>query len=269
MNLETVVYETDEQVGIVRLNRPARMNAVIEQMYLDLQTTMDEVAKDPNIRVLILTGTSWQRDQKTKQAFCAGADLKEHAAGSRSAWQKREYIMLAHETTRRLHDLKMPVIAVVNGPARGAGTEMALNCDFLFMADEASLAFSETGLGTFVGGGVTRHLSRLIGMQLAKYLVYSGEVLSGKQAVAVGLALRSFPIDQLFQESMSFARRLSKRAPVSMAFAKDLLQAAPGRDLRTVLLAEAEAILACMNTADWHEGIASFAEKREPVFEGK
>lgn len=269
MNLETVIYEREEQVGIIRLNRPERMNAVIEPMYLDLQTVVDEVAKDPKVHVLILTGTAWQRDGKVKQAFCAGADLKEHAAGTRTLWQKREYIMLAHETTRRLHDLKKPVIAVVNGPARGAGTEMALNCDFLFMADEASLAFTETGLGTFVGGGVTRHLTRLVGMQQAKYLVYSGEVLGGQQAVASGLALRSFPIDDLLQESMSFAHRLSKRAPISLAFAKELIQAAPGRDLQTVLLAEAEAILACMNTADWHEGIASFAEKREPVFEGK
>ncbi|HUU02943.1 MAG TPA: enoyl-CoA hydratase/isomerase family protein [Myxococcota bacterium] len=269
MNLETVVYETDERVGVIRLNRPTRMNAVIEQMYLDLQTVLDEVAKDPDVRVAILTGTALRRDGKVKQAFCAGADLKEHAAGKRTARQQREYIMLAHETTRRLHDLGKPVIAAVNGPARGAGSELALNCDFLFMADEASLAFTETGLGTFVGGGVTRHLTLLTGMQTAKYLVYSGKVLSGREAVAAGLALRSIPIDSLLQESMSFARRLAKRAPISMAFAKNLIQAAPGRDLRTVLLAEAEAILACMNTEDWHEGIASFAEKREPVFEGK
>jgi enoyl-CoA hydratase len=269
MNLETVVYERDEHVGVIRLNRPERMNAVIEQMYLDLQTVLNEVAGDSGVRAAILTGTTLKREGKVKQAFCAGADLREHAAGTRTPLQQREYIMLAHETTRRLHDLHLPVIAAVNGPARGAGSELALNCDFLFMADRASLAFTETGLGTFIGGGVTRHLTRLVGMQAAKYLVYSGKVLSGQEAVAMGLAMRSFPIDDLFQECMSFACALAKRAPISIAFAKELIQAAPQRDLPAVLLAEAEAILACMKTKDWHEGIASFAEKREPVFEGK
>lgn len=269
MDFDTLIYQKRDRVALIRLNRPERMNAVIEQMYLDLLAVFDEIAGDDQVRAVILTGTSLMRDGKPKQAFCAGADLKEHAADRRNPAQKRDYIMLAHRATGRLFELSKPVIAAVNGPARGAGAELALNCDFVFMADEASLAFSETGLGTFVGGGVTRHLVERLGIQAAKWLVYSGKVLNGPQAVACGLALRSYPIAELERESLSFAEQLAGRAPVSLAFAKRLLQAGLGRDLPAVLQDEAEAILACMDTADWHEGIASFTEKREPHFDGK
>jgi enoyl-CoA hydratase len=272
MQLETVTYEAQGGVGVIRLNRPERMNAVIEQMYLDLQAVFRAITDaegDESIRALILTGSVWHRPEGDKQAFCAGADLKKHAEGDRSPWQKRQYIMLAHETTRQLYHLPIPTIAAINGPARGAGTEMALNCDFLVMANTATIAFPETGLNTFVGGGVTSHLTQLIGMTKAKLLVYTGEVLDGPTAVAWGLALASHPVDELLHQAELLAHRLAARAPVSMRFAKQQIQQAPHRDLETVLLAEAEAILACMGTEDWAEGINSFKERREPQFGGK
>jgi enoyl-CoA hydratase len=269
MNLQTVMYERAGPVGVVRLNRPESMNAVIEQMYLDIQAVLDRARGDPEVRALVLTGTVLRREGGDKQAFCAGADLKKHAAGERTPEQRREYILLAHETTRRLYEFKKPVIAAINGPARGAGAEMALSCDFIFMADEATLAFTETGLGTFVGGGATKHLARLVGMARAKELIYTGRVLDGRRAVEIGLALRWFPVKQLLKAAVEFGRELAERAPVSIAFAKELIQKAPERDLEAVLSAETEAILACMDTEDWKEGIASFQERRKPAFKGR
>ncbi len=270
MKLETVIYEKVGRIAIIRLNRPERMNAVIEQMYLDLQTVLDETrSRDAEVRALVLTGSVWKRPGEDKQAFCAGADLKKHAAGDRTPWQKRAYILLAHETTRLIYEHPKPIIAAVNGPARGAGAEMAVNCDFLMMADQATIAFPETSLGTFVGGGVTAHLPKLVGMTRAKYLVYSGEVLDGPGAVEYGLALRSLPLEELEQAAIALAERIAAKAPISIGFAKEHLQAASDRDLRTVLLTEAEAILACMTTDDWAEGIASFKEHRTPRFGGK
>jgi enoyl-CoA hydratase len=268
MSLETVLYQPDGQVGVLRLNRPERMNAVVEQMYLDIQAVLEQVQKDPQVRALVLTGTVWRREGGDKQAFCAGADLKKHAAGDRTAGQQREYIMLAHEANRRLYEFPKPVVAAVNGPARGAGAEMALCCDFIFMADEATLGFTETGLGTFVGGGSTRHLARLVGPARAKELIYAGRIIDGLEAVDFGLALRSYPEKELLPAAVEFAGELARRAPVSLAFAKELIQAAEQRDLPAVLAAETEAILACMKTDDWKEGIASFQQKRPPEFKG-
>lgn len=269
MELETVIYEEKGRVGVIRLNRPERMNAVVEEMYRDLRTVFQRARDNDEIRALILTGSVRRRPEGDKQAFCAGADLKKHAAGERSAWEQREYVHLAHDTTRQLYELPKPVIAAINGPARGAGAEMALNCDFILMADEATIAFPEVGLGTFVGGGSTSHLVRLVGLTTAKRLVYTGEVLDGPAAVECGLALRSVPLDQLMPAAEALAEELADKAPISLAFAKDQLQRAPGRDLDTVLLVEAEAIVACMKTEDWAEGIVAFREKRKPEFKGK
>jgi len=269
LSYETILVQRDGPVAIVRLNRPERMNAVIEQMYLELQDALRVAGDDPEVRVLILTGSVRRRPEGDRPAFCAGADLKEHAAGTRTPAQKRQYITLAHDTTRQLYEWPRPVIVAVNGPARGAGAEMALNGDVVLMADAASIAFPETGLGTFVGGGVTAHLTRLVGMARAKQLVYSGAVLDGPAAVAAGLAQASYPLDELMPAALDLARTFAEKAPISMAFAKQLIQAAPGRDLEATLAAETEAILACMTTEDWAEGVASYDQRRPPRYRGR
>lgn len=269
MDYQTIKLENEGPVAVIRLNRPTRMNAVIEQMYVELLDAITSVSKDNNVRAVVLTGSVLERDGQQKQAFCAGADLKKHSTGERTHAQKREYILLAHETTRRLYVLDKPVIAAINGPARGAGVEMALNCDFVFIAKEATLAFSEIGLGTFVGGGVTRHLPRLVGMARAKELIYSGRVINGDEAVEIGLAVRSMPVATLERDALDFALTLAQKAPISLRFAKQRLQQPEVLDLDTVLHMEAEAILTCMDTADWQEGLDAFASKRKPVFKGE
>jgi len=269
MNYSTIKYSQDGCVGTIRLNRPERMNAVIEEMYLEIQDVLDRSRSDPAIRALILTGSVLKKGNVEKQAFCAGADLKKHSAGERSHAQKRGYIMLAHETTRDIYTFPKPVIAALNGPARGAGAEMALSCDFIFMADDATIAFPETGLGSFVGGGVTYHLPRIVGLTRAKELVYSGRIVNGEPAVSMGLALKSLPLEELMPEANAFAKELSEKAPISMELAKRRLQHPPGLDIDTILILEAEAIISCMDTEDWHEGIRSFNEKRKPVYKGK
>ncbi len=268
-NYSTIIFEKKEKIGIIKLNRPERMNAVIEEMYLEIQDVLKKTEVDNDVRVLIITGSVLKKNGKEKQAFCAGADLKKHSAGDRTPWQKREYIFLAHNTTKMIYNYSKPTIAVVNGPARGAGTEMALNCDFIIMADSATIGFPETSLGTFVGGGVTKHLVNLVGLQMAKYLIYTGKILNGKEAKKLGIAIESKPIEELMDFSIKFAGELSEKAPISMKFAKKYIQKSPLLDIDTVLTLEAEAILACMNTEDWHEGINAFMEKRKPVYKGK
>ncbi len=264
----TVLYSHADDVATIALNRPDRMNAVVEEMYLDIQEALEKAA-DEEARVVILTGSVRVKDGVRKQAFCAGADLKKHSTGERSVEQKRQYIQLAHETTRLVHTFAAPVIASVNGPARGAGAELALACDLLLMAEEATLAFPETGLGTFVGGGVTHHLPRTVGVMRARELVYTGRVVDGREAAAMGLALAAFPVDSLEEETRKLARAMARKAPVSMRLAKKHLRESAGRGLAEALQEETEAILECMETEDWHEGVRAFAEKREPEYRGR
>jgi enoyl-CoA hydratase len=269
MGFDTIELIAEPPLATIRLNRPERMNAVIEAMYLEIQEALAAVRGDPQLRGVIVTGSVLRRDGVEKQAFCAGADLKAHASGARNPQQRREYVLLAHETLRLIYEFPMPVIAAVNGPARGAGAELALACDFLLMAEDATLAFPEIGLGTFVGGGVTYLLPRQIGLGRAKELVYTGRVLNGPAAVELGLALACFPLSRLLEESRRLARGLADKAPISIAMAKRHLQRAPDLDYVTALHREAEAVLTCMNTSDWREGLRAFAEKRKPRFTGK
>lgn len=269
MSYETILYEKKGGVAIVRLNRPERMNAVIERMYVDLNNALERAGGDAEVRALVLTGSARIKDGVAKHAFCAGADLKKHDSGERTHADKRAYILAAHESCRRLHVFTKPVIAAVNGPARGAGVEMALCADFILMADTATVAFTETGLGTFVGGGATYHLPKLVGLARAKELVYTGRVIDGREAVELGLAIASWPVAELEKRAMELAGTLAAKAPFSLELAKRRLQQPATLDLESVLHLEAEGILACMDTEDWHEGIRSFAEKRAPVFKGK
>ena len=269
MNYETIIFEKINHTGLIRLNRPDRMNAVTEKMYEELIDLLEKLKLDKELRVLVLTGSVRIKDGVEKQAFCAGADLKQHSSGERSHAQKREYIYLAHRANLKLYSFPKPVIAAINGPARGAGAEMAINCDFIIMADEASIGFPEVGLGTFVGGGVTKLLPELLGIKKARELLYTGRVISGVHAVDYGLASASYPVNELLYQTMEFADFLSSRAPVSVSLAKKNLMLSPDRDIETVLEMEAQSILTCMDTEDWQEGIDAFTEKRRPEYKGR
>lgn len=269
MDNATVKYEIDRGILILRLNRPERMNAVSEQMYSELTQLLQKYREDAAVRAVILTGSVRIKDGVEKQAFCAGADLKKHSTGERTQAQKREYIEQAHETTRLLYRYPKPVIAAVNGPARGAGVEMAMACDFLIMSDKATIAFPETGLGTFVGGGVTLHLPLNVGLMKAKELVYTGKVLDAAAAVDLGIALYTYPMATFMDSVMEFAAAIARKAPISIAMAKKYLQRSFMLDLETVLQLETDAILACMETEDWQEGVKAFAEGRNPEYRGR
>lgn len=269
MPYTTIQLERRGPVAIVRLNRPQRMNAVIEEMYEEIGQALSVCGGDPELRCLVLTGSVLYKDGVAKQAFCAGADLVKHAAGERTAAERRAYIELAHRTVLELFRFPRPVLAAVNGPARGAGTEMALACDLVIMAEEATLAFPETGVGSLVGGGVTALLPRLVGLGRAKDLVYSGRVIDGREAVRLGLALRAVPVAELEEVTLQYARQLAARAPLSIALAKDLLQRPQTEELAVVLRREAEGILSCMESEDWAEGARAFTERRAPRFKGR
>ncbi len=269
MDYSTIKYELKDGILTLRLNRPERMNAVNEEMYYEITDLLQKNREKDTVRVVILTGSVRVKDGKEKQAFCAGADLKKHSEGERTHAQKRQYIEQAHETTRLLYRYPKPIIAAVNGPARGAGAEMAFACDFIIMSDQASIAFPETGLGTFVGGGVTLHLPRIVGQMQAKELIYTGRVLDAQAALDLGIALYAYSMDEYMVKVMEFASNIAAKAPVSITMAKKHLQRSSLLDLETILQLEADAILSCMDTEDWQEGIDAFTEGRNPVYRGR
>jgi enoyl-CoA hydratase len=246
---------------ILTLNRPDRLNAVSREMYAAIVTSLEEMSKDKAVRALILTGAG--------RAFCAGADLKAHQRSPLNEEEKRVYASLAQEANRHIQHCSKPIIAAVNGPAIGAGLELALSCDFIIVADEAKLRFPEVALGTFVGGGCIYTLVRRVGFAKAKELLLLGNFCYGSEAMAIGLANKSVSASLVMEEAMNVAQRLTEMAPVSMALAKDLLNRSSHLDADTAMKLEVEALLKCMATKDWREGVQAFAEKRKPNFSGE
>lgn len=261
--MATDVLRSTPRPGLaeVRFNRPHRLNAVIESLFRETLDALAAAERDRDVRVVILTGEG--------RAFCVGADLKEHAKGERTSSQKREYLQLAQEVCARIHGLSKPVIAAVNGYALGAGAEMAINADFVLMAQSARIGFPEASIGTFIGGGLTRALAQLVGLAKARELVFLGELIDGHEATAIGLATAAIP-DAAFRDDVyAFGERLAAQAPLSIALAKEQLNRGSERTYETALLTELEGVLACMMTRDWQEGIDAFAAKRKPVFRGE
>jgi enoyl-CoA hydratase len=260
MSFQTILYAARDGIAEIRLNRPHRLNAVVQQLYDELNAALDRAESDRDVRVVLLTGEG--------RAFCVGADLKEHKAG-RSAFDRREYLRGEQTVCRRLMLLKQPVVAAVNGYALGAGAELAIASDFIVMSASARIGLPEIGIGAFLGGGVTWLLPRLVGLAKARELVFFGERLDGAEAVRIGLAARVFADEGFLDRAREFAARLCEKAPLSMQLAKEQLNLGAGRALDAVLIAELEAMMFCSTTKDWQEGIDAFAEKRPPVFHGE
>lgn len=243
----------------MRLNRPDRLNAVNLELYEALERTLGELADDPEVRVVVLTGAG--------RAFSAGADLQD--PGGADPEQRRAYVETGQRVHRLLQTLSKPVVAAVNGAAVGAGLELALACDLVIAAEDARLRLPELALGTFVGGGTTYVLAQRVGLTRAKELLLLGEFLTGAEAVRIGLVNRAVPQERVLDEALAIADELTRRGPIPVSHAKRLLDRARLLDAEAAMAGEAEALLECMESRDWREGMAAFLEKRPPRFVGE
>lgn len=261
LSTETLIVEVSNGVGTIKFNRPTRLNAVNEQLYKELHEVLEKFSSDALVKIIVLTGEG--------RAFCVGADMKAHAGQSRSNYEKRQYLKGEQDVCKLISSIPKPVIAAVNGYALGAGAEMAIAADFMLISEQAQIGLPEIGLGTFLGGGVTHTLPRLVGLAKARELVFLGERIDGAEAVKIGLANRCWPEKDFYQEVEVFCQKMAQGAPISMALAKEQINASVDRSYESALLHELEAMTFCATTKDWQEGVDAFKEKRKPVFIGK
>ncbi|MBB5912797.1 enoyl-CoA hydratase [Nocardia transvalensis] len=255
----TVLVTRRGRTAVLTLNRPDRLNAVSEQLYRDLIAALEAADDDPETRCVILTGAG--------RAFCVGADLKAHATGTHTPADRERYAQLGQQACRRIQTMSTPVVAAVNGYALGAGAELAVSADFLVIAAEARMGFPEVSIGTFVGGGITHRLPRLVGLRRATDLLILGERFTGAQAYEWGLAHSAVATGSLPDAAAALADSLAAKAPLALARMKAALR----RDdsLEAALDSEPRDLLALMATEDWAEGVAAFADRRDPIFRGR
>lgn len=260
MSYQTILYSTSGPVAEIRFNRPHRLNAVVTEFYAEIIDALERAEKDIDVRVVVLTGAG--------RAFCVGADLKEHGAGTRTEMEKLEYLNLGNDVCERIYKHHKVVIAAVNGFALGAGCEMSVSADFVLMKDTAQIGLPEISIGTHVGGAVTEILPRIIGLSKTRELIFTGRRIDGNEASKIGLATRVFSEEDFEKGVMEFALLVASKAPFSMRFAKKHLNDMH-QDYNSRLITEIDALRTCMLTQDWQEGVDAFAEKRNPVFTGK
>ncbi|QOR39462.1 enoyl-CoA hydratase/isomerase family protein [Billgrantia diversa] len=258
---ETLIIDRQGAVMEIRFNRPHRLNAVVETFYTELLSALADAEADPGVRCVILTGEG--------RAFCVGADMKEHGGAKRTLFQRRQYLQLGNDVCEAILRHPKPIIAAVNGYALGAGAEMAVSCDFIVMAEEAQIGFPETSIGTCVGGGVSKLLPQLVGLNMARQLLYTGRRIDGREAARIGLATSTHSGGELKQETHRLAETLARQAPVSIAMLKRLVNQGSDTGLESQLQQELDAVFTCSTTDDWQEGVDAFAEKRAPEFKGK
>lgn len=258
-DFETIIYRCTGSLGEISLNRPQRLNAVVETLCHELLQALERAEKNPEIRVIILSGQG--------RAFCAGADLKEHSTARRSSDDQQAYLKLLNQVCQRLYASPKIIIAAVHGYAIGAGAEFCCATDFILMQEDAQIGFPEVSLGTHVAGAVTEILPRLVGLAKARELLLLGRRIDGQEARAIGLAHRAFSPEEFTQQVEDFAHAIAAQAPISLNLTKRHLNNL-AQDYAARLVSEREAIQACMRSQDWKEGIDAFTEKRRPHFKG-
>jgi len=253
MEFECIIYEKQEEIATIRLNRPGVLNAMNKQLWLDFQAALEDVKDDPEIKVLIITGEG--------RAFSTGADLKD--SKDRTIEQYRDYLGELQEASRKIIRFEKPTIAAINGYALGSGYELALACDIRIAADEAKIGSPEARVTSSVTGGAMRLVQELIGPGKARELLFTSEYINGKEAERIGLVNKSVPLDTLMDETRAMGKKIAENSSFSInMIKKGLNMAREGVSLDALMDFEIEACLACVFTKERQESLKDFEERQ-------
>jgi enoyl-CoA hydratase/3-hydroxyacyl-CoA dehydrogenase len=255
--LPTVSVETRGPAAVLRLQDPATRNALGTRVLNDLDAAIDE-AEATDARALVLTGEG--------TTFVSGADIAEMK--DKDPVQAREYAELGQRVSRRLETSELPVIAALNGYAFGGGLELALACDIVLAAEDATVGLPETSLGIQPGFGGTQRLPKHVGLQTAKRLIYTADRISGREAADLGIALEAVPRAELLDAALDLAGAIAQNAPLAVANAKRCIEQGLDTSTEEGLALELEASSLLFGTEDQVEGMEAFLERRRPDFEG-
>lgn len=265
---DTIVERKDGLVTLT-LNRPDKKNAINAAIWADLDRVVDEVARDPEDRALVLRGAGGN--------FSAGADL---GGGLESGGEQKgltggapqavlHEMRIVGDLINRLHRLPKPTLAVVDGSAVGVALGLVLACDLAIASDRARFCEIFVKRGLALDGGTSWSLPRLIGLRRAKQMAFLGDMLSAEEALSFGLVNEVVPVDRLDAVAEDWGRRLANGPTTALGLIKRMLDSSSGLSFEQAVEEEARAQHVSFTTSDMREGIQSFLERREPRFTGK
>jgi enoyl-CoA hydratase len=261
MSFEDIKLTKAGKLATIMVDRPKVYNAIRYETMLEIDRAMDDIEADDAIRVIVVTGAG-------EKSFVSGGDISV-MANSPSYVNSLKEVPRGQDVITRLEQCPKPVIARINGYALGGGTELALGCDVRIASDNVIMGLPEIKLGIIPGYGGTQRLPRLVGLGKAKELIMTGDHISAREALEIGLVNKVVPREQLDETVSGLAEKLAARAPVALHMAKTVLNNGPQADLRTALEMEARCYAICFGTEDRVEGMNAFMEKREALFKGR
>lgn len=263
-----ILFRIKDGVGIAEINRPAKKNALNSRCWELLESILDTAGKDPEIRVLVVTGTG-------TGMFCSGVDVSlddPFMAGMLQALETddpaavRALLKTIHDILLRLASLPIPTIAAFNGDCFSGGLELALACDIRVARATMTMAFQETRLGLMPDLGGTVRLSRLVGPGTAKDLIFSCRKLTSDQAMRLGLVQHVFPDAGFMDQVIAYAGTLAANSPRAIEGVKATIDASAGLDLESAMALERRHAASTILSRQCVEGIGAFLEKRPPVW---
>lgn len=245
-------------IATVTLDRPAKRNALTLAMLDDLEDALRAVDRDPTVRAVLVTAAG-------EHAFCAGADIHHfRALAPDDMW--RVWTRRGHQAFDRLATVRQPTIAAIHGHAFGGGLELALACDLRVMAEDARAGLTEVGIGTVPGWGGTRRLTDAVGAARAKQAIFTGQPLDAATCAQWGLVNEVVPRDAVVRRALAIAEQVAAQSPTAVQMAKQAIDGAHGP---AAMALEGLAGAASAGTEDFGEGVAAFAERRQPRFTGR
>ena len=254
---ETLLVETHGAVLLIRLNRPAALNAINVQLGKELLGTLAAFETDPGLRCAVITGS--------EKAFAAGADVKD-MVGKTTADMLAENYFAEFDLMSRI---RKPVIAAVAGFVLGGGCELAMMCDFVIAAENAKFGQPEITLGVSPGMGGSQRLTKLVGKSKAMDMVLTGRMMDAVEAERAGIVSRIVPLAALVEEALAAAQKIAGMAPLAVLANKEMVNAAMEMPLAQGILFERRLFHSLFALEDRKEGMTAFIEKRKPVFTGK
>ncbi|HYD67487.1 enoyl-CoA hydratase [Azospirillum sp.] len=258
MSYEMILVETRGPVGLITLNRPKALNALCDQLVTEMGQALDAFEADDAIGAIVITGS--------EKAFAAGADIKEMQGFSYMDVYKQNFITAKWE---RVAKCRKPVIAAVAGYALGGGCEMAMMCDFILAADNAKFGQPEITIGTIPGAGGTQRLTRFVGKSKAMEMCLTGRQMDAAEAERVGLVSRVVPVAELVEEAVKVATKIAGLSRPIVLMTKECVNTAYETTLAEGVHFERRVFHSTFASEDQKEGMAAFAEKRQPSWKNR
>lgn len=259
---EHIQISEADGITTITLNRPDRLNAFIGHMRRDLAEALEHAGSNRNVRVVIITGAG--------RGFCAGGDIAFMAElmQRRDAEEFSRILGAGRRVILAIRQLTKPVIASINGPASGAGCNLALACDLRIATNSATFSQSFAKVGLHPDWGGTYFLPRLVTPNKACEMFFLGDIIDAAEALRLGIVNQVVAPEELEATTLQLAERLRAAPPIALAAAKHAVYVSQAAELEEMLRYETEAQLRCFESDDGHEGVHAFLEKREPRFTG-